>query len=159
MLNSIVLDTTRITKMIEYTRELNDIMNKLHILGDIEKGDKIGKTLDKYYIFKEEKTQYIKRWWFNEDRKSTFQYLDEDFKAFFKICTAFNNKPPNLLDNIPHIIIGLYNLKHSYKNDTDDGAIKLSCKIDSIILTLIDIKNEINQCTNIKTIIPIQKNC
>lgn len=141
MLNSIVIDSTRITKMIQYTTQLNEFKSKFKILGEIEKGDKIGKTQNKYYIFKTGGTQYIKRWWSNENRKTTFQYLDSDFKEFFKICTKIHNKPLDLLENITHIIIGLYNLKHSYKNDTDDGAIKLSCKIDSIILTLIDIKN------------------
>ena len=51
------------------------------------------------------------------------------------------------------IIPGLYNLKTTYNNSEkgSDGE-KLSIKIDSIILTLIDFKDEINDINVINTI-------
>ena len=47
---------------------------------------------------------------------------------------------------------GLYNLKLTYKNEVNEDGKKLICKIDSIIFTLIDFKNEMNEIGNLTTL-------
>ena len=44
---------------------------------------------------------------------------------------------------INDIIPGLYNLKQTYDEETDEEGKKLKCKIDSIIYTIIDLKEEV----------------
>ena len=76
---------------------------------------------------------------------------------FFNLCDNIKSKQsvltPNaaikttLIEIINTVIPGLYNLKKSYilAQKSNDDANKLCCKIDSIILTLIDTKTEINK--------------
>jgi len=146
----------------KYTKELTKYKEKFKIFVDIEKGDKLGKINEgteeeEYYISKAGYTQLIRRWVYKEDRVATFGYLDSDFNKFFSLCDDIKHKhlalTPNvgikklLLEIITTVIPGLYNLKEVYKGfeETNDSAKKLCCKIDSIILTLIDTKDEINK--------------
>ena len=149
-----------------YTTKLKEYKEKFKIFGDIEKGDKIGKSDEAYYISKAGYLQLVRRWWWDENRKATWKYLDKDFNNFFGLCDEIKQKhlalTPNagikkaLLDIINIVIPGLYNLKEAYKNLKDDEpAQQLCCKIDSIILTLIDTKNEINKEKPAPTTIPI----
>ena len=50
------------------------------------------------------------------------------------------------------LFTGLYNLKLTYKNEVNEDGKKLICKIDSIIFTLIDFKNEMNEIGNLTTL-------
>jgi hypothetical protein len=106
------------------------------------------------------KIQKFHRWWANENRSKTFNDLDYDFTEFFKLCDTiktnnlFNKQAKNdLVDLVKGIIPGLYNLKTTYSN-SEKGSVgeKLSIKIDSIILTLIDFKDEINDINVINTL-------
>ena len=141
----------------EYTNRLNAFNTKFEKLGKIEKGDKIGRNENGiYYIFKGDMLsfQLVKRWWYKEDRITSFKYIDEDFTKFFSLCDDIKQShmalTPNatvkktLVNIITEVIPGLYNLKDIYSSE-DENANKLRCKIDSIILTLIDIKTEINK--------------
>ena len=153
----------------EYTNKLKDYREKFKIFGDIEEGDKIGKSKSEketYYISKAGYTQQLRRWWWAENRSATWQYLDNDFNKFFALCDNIKQKhlalTPNagikiaLLEIINIVIPGLYNLKVAYKNIiNDEPASKLCCKIDSIILTLIDTKNEINKKKPLTPTIPV----
>jgi len=143
----------------EYTNRLNAFHTKFEKLGEIEKGDKIGRNENGiYYIFKGDMLsfQLVKRWWYKEDRITSFKYIDEDFTKFFSLCDDIKQShmalTPNatvkktLVNIITEVIPGLYNLKDIY-SAADENANKLRCKIDSIILTLIDIKTEINKNT------------
>ena len=140
----------------EYSEALKNYKTIFKVFEDIKKGDKIGKSGENYHIFPGNFIQRITRFIYSENRKTTFTYIDNDFKEFFSLCDRIKEShsalTPNahikkaLVEIINIVIPGLYNLKHAYENDDDDDdARKLCCKIDSIILTLIDIKNEINQ--------------
>ena len=139
--------------------ELDCFIDRFSILMSINVGDKIGKSDKKYYIEETGRLQKFKRWWNGETRTKTFTYLDEDFTAFFKFCNNFKNyeslqninknkNKTNLLKLINDIIPGLYNLKQTYDEETDEEGKKLKCKIDSIIYTIIDLKEEL---ANMKT--------
>lgn len=136
-------------------KELQDFVDKFNLLTIINVGDKIGKCNDKYYIEETGRLQKFKRWWNGENRIKTFTYLDKDFIDFFKFCDKIKNKvetkeinfttyKTDLLKLITNIIPGLYNLKQTYEEEKDDGSDKLKCKIDSIILTIIDFKEELS---------------
>lgn len=142
------------------TNELNKFKKMFGEIKNICEGDKIGKYNDKYYIQQASMFQKFNRWWTSENRSKTFNDLDVDFTDFFKLCDSiksnnlFNKQTKNdLVDLVKGIIPGLYNLKTTYNNSTkgSDGE-KLSIKIDSIILTLIDFKDEINDINIINTI-------
>ena len=142
------------------TIELNKFKKMFGEIKNIREGDKIGKYNEKYYIQQASMFQKFHRWWANENRGKTFRDLDTDFTEFFKLCDTiksnnlFNKQTKNdLVDLVKGIIPGLYNLKTTYNNSEkgSDGE-KLSIKIDSIILTMIDFKDEINDINVINTI-------
>ncbi len=132
------------------TDELMNFKRKFNIITIIKNGDKLARNKDGYFIQEKGVFQRVKRWWSNENREKTFKYLDEDFSYFFSFCTKINNIivpivfsiqiKCELTELITSIMEGLYNLKKTYDDDIDVHAEKLKCKIDSIILTLIDVK-------------------
>lgn len=132
--------------------ELNRYKTMFRDIKNINEGDKVGKYNDKYYIQQASIFQKFHRWWTNENRIKTFNNLNDDFIQFFKLCDGiksnnlFNKQTKHdLIELVKGIIPGLYNLKTTYKNsEKGSHGEKLSIKIDSIILTLIDFKNEIN---------------
>ena len=90
--------------------------------------------------------------WYNENRQKTYKYLDEDFKEFvnylekiknmkniFKLNIQYRKIIKDIHQLINKIIQGLYTLKKTYDEDAN-----IKAKIDSIILTLLDFKNETN---------------
>lgn len=142
------------------TIELKKFKRMFSEIKNIKEGDKVGKYNNIYYIHYNNTFQKFHRWWSNENRVKTFKNLDEDFSRFFKLCdnikanNFFNKQTKNDVVNlVKDIIPGLYNLKTTYKTSEkgSDGE-KLKLKIDSIILTLIDFKNEINDNEVINTI-------
>jgi hypothetical protein len=121
--------------------------------GRICKNDKIGKHENKYTIFKNTYIQSLTRWWCNENRRWTGSYIQHDFILFFKLCDDIqqyrleymNDTINTILINIIHnVLIGIYNLKFSYINDTDDCTIRLCSRLDSIMYTMIDFKYNID---------------
>ena len=44
-----------------------------------------------YCLYKSGFFQKWSRWWFDENHKKTFKYLDEDFTEFFSYCTRIVN--------------------------------------------------------------------
>jgi len=124
------------------------------IIGDICPGDKLARGANKiYYIHKKgEWFLQTKRWFTNQGRQFTFMHLDEDFTDFMKYLDTvllFIDRPPSrrffyLADSIKSLVndimMGLYNLKSTYPNEK-----MLLCKIDSIILSLIDFKNSLEE--------------
>ncbi len=132
---------------------------KLFPLTKLEEGDKVGKINGTYYIQERGLLQQIKRWFNSESRINTFKYLNDDFIDFFKFCNKLkenmfipiiNSKDTQTgtLELINDLINGLYNLKTTYILETNEDAKKLVCKIDSIILTLIDFKDELDRRDN-----------
>ena len=136
----------------EQVKELNKFKTMFSDIENIKVGDKIGKQDNKYYIQEAGPLQKFKRWWYNENRSKTFDDLTNDFTNFFKLCDKiktnnFFNKQTkkDVVSLVAKMIPGLYNLKTIYKDcEKESEGNKLSLKIDSIILTLIDFKQEIN---------------
>ena len=138
--------------------KLLDFKVRFSVFGDINVGDKLGKNEQGYFIQEKGNLQKFKRWWYNESRDKTFKYLDNDYIEFFSYCTSISNSvfipiangiqlksellelKAELVELINSIIQGIYNLKKTYETEKDLEAEKLKCKIDSIIFTLIDVK-------------------
>lgn len=130
-------------------QEYEKYQKKLTIFLYLKVGDKIGKTNEKYTLYREGYSQNWARWWYGENRKRTLHYINLDFTKFVKYLDivldmhSVSSLPKykylvgNTVDSINDIIPGLYNLKKTYHDDA-----KLICKIDSIILILIDFKGK-----------------
>ncbi len=135
-------------------KEFEQKKGNLSIFKTMKMGDKIMKIQDcsnnSYYIVGNDDWQRTKRWWAGEDREKTISYLDEEFKKFTKYLdkVLYNMKEYNLLKYytlaldvsrfINEILPGLYSLKETY---TDFEEMKI--KVDSIITTLIDYKDQV----------------
>jgi len=140
----------------ELSNRYNKFKDKFAPFKNIKVGDKIGRYNGTYYIQEKGNGQHIKRWWHKENRKNTFVYLDEDFLEFFKLCDDLKCDMNRSCDNVPvkakiltlidGMIPGLYNLRNTYI-DSKKGSEgeKLCYKIDSIILTMIDFKHEVDR--------------
>ena len=133
----------------EQREKFLEFKNTLEIITRIKEGDKLSKT-NIYYIDEIGMTQKIKRWWWNQNRKKTFDDLNSDFTKFadFLDNLLMNFQPlskkyvtlcEEIVLFINDLMIGLYNLKTTYPDYKE-----IRCKIDSIILTLIDFKEEVH---------------
>jgi len=131
---------------------------KLNIFLELKEGEKIGKDTDnKYYKFSNGYTQVGFRWFYDENREKTVNYLDEDLGEYINlldrliskieddILGVYKNFGRKVKDYNTELIQGLYILKETYNNQkvTVSDKTKIVAKIDSIILTLIDFKNKI----------------
>lgn len=124
---------------------------KLNIFLSIQVGDKIMEDGAKNILYIEPASyfQSIKRWWYGENKVSTFKYLDLYFLEFMRfldnILAIINNRNKSSISPlgyavckyINNIIPGIHTLKSTYPNYTE-----LHDKIASIIITLIDFKEE-----------------
>ena len=135
-------------------KEFEQKKENLYIFKTMKMGDKIMKIQDcsnnSYYIVGSDEWQRTKRWWAGEDRTKTITYLDEEFQKFTKYLdkVLYNMKEYNLLKYytlaldvsrfINEILPGLYSLKETY---TEFEEMKI--KVDSIITTLIDYKDQV----------------
>ena len=134
--------------------KFTDYEKKLSIIEKLEEGDKLARSNDKNYFIHGKNEWFVqpRRWWTSQGRKMTFQHLDEDFSEFMKyldeilqsLIFVYENRYKDLAKNIRKfvdgIITGLYNLKKTYPEEK-----KLLCKIDSIILALIDFKSGVSE--------------
>lgn len=142
----------------EYIKKLELFQGLFENIKNIKEGDKLGKDNNKYYINGKGAFQRWSRWWYEQDRTKTFTNLDADFSDFFNFCDMLKTDHLESFPNcnrkvatdtitlVKEMIPGLYNLKTAYaacENETDGN--KLCIKIDSIILTLIDFKTEMNR--------------
>tara|TARA_B110000967_G_scaffold208119_2_gene259300 strand:+ start:281 stop:814 length:534 start_codon:yes stop_codon:yes gene_type:complete len=136
--------------------DFKSIQNTLGFFKNMNEGDKIMRDCsNSYYIISNDDWQRTKRWWYSEDRQKTIEYLEEEFKNFAKFLdnVLFNLKKNNLLKYytlaldisrfISEILIGLYSLKNTY-SDCDE----MKLKVDSIITTLIDYKDQVEGYKN-----------
>jgi len=132
-------------------QNFQNFQEKISIYQYLQEGDKIGKIAEKYSLFRAGYTQTVMRWWWGENRKCTLDYIDSDFSQFAKYLDelldisrvssleAYKELIRNTIDFINQLIPGLYNLKKTY-----DDYDQMVCKIDSIILILIDFKDKIS---------------
>ena len=127
---------------------------KLEIFKDLKENEKLGKQINrkgeaKYYKVQEYAGLWLSRWWYNEGRMKTIDYLDTDFSDFCKFLDEllrnlevdpfckYAKMATDVRKFIDSILPGLYSLKKTYP-DTK----KMVAKVDSIILTLIDFKDK-----------------
>ena len=139
-------------------KELQDAYDsystKFKEIGELEEGDKLARDSSGVY-YRHTNGEYfvqLKRWWTKQGRSHTFNHLDEDFSKFMKYLDKVLNilkmtydsryrlLGKNLKDLANSLMTGLYTLKKTYPTE-----VKLICKIDSIILALIDFKTSIGE--------------
>jgi len=151
-----VEEITQKTSIIEnLEKDFENIKNTIGVFKNMKTGDKIMKTSDCsnntcYYTIGTADWQKTMRWWHGEDRNKTIKYLDEEFTNFaqFLDSVLFNMKNNNVLKYfslavdvskfINDILPGLYSLKETYTDFKE-----MSDKVDSIITTLIDYKDQV----------------
>ena len=135
---------------------INDIQlykKRFEIFKTIYEGCKIGKYDNgDYYIVEPGYLQKFWRFYYSENRDNTWDYLDKDFSGFVKILdkiTHYIEKvnfikyikyATDIIKCIDDLIPGLHSLKKTYHDTT-----KMVAKVDSIILTLIDFKENITK--------------
>ena len=153
--NSPIMGITYQTKQYNKLKEeYDEFIEKFKKIGDLQKGDKLARNEKQVYYIHTKDMYFLqlRRWWENQGRTFTFSYLDEDFSKFMKyldkilasLDMTYDNryielaKSTRVLAN--NIMTGLYNLKTTYPQEE-----KLLCKIDSIILSIIDFKNSMNE--------------
>mgnify|MGYP003652055341 FL=1 len=137
-----------------------NMKNKLQIINSLKSNDKLGCDVsNNYYIDAYRWGQFISRRWFNQSREKTSIDLKRDFEVLMKIFDKYleyiNMKDKGLLialldgqqkltkdmlDFVTNIVKGLYNLKQSYP-----GKSEIKCRIDSIIITLCDFKDKLEE--------------
>jgi len=144
-------------KLASLREEFGRQKKKLHIFISIKKDDKIMEnTICKVlYLEPPGYFQFIKRWWYGEDKKKTFAHLDTYFTEFMRFLDAvllFIKKDDDeriiSLGNdicafINSIIPGIHTLKTTYPEYKG-----LHDKIASIIITMLDFKEEYRNETN-----------
>ena len=93
---------------------------------------------------------WLSRWYYGESRYKTIEYLDKDFTIFMefldKLLKFFSVDPfciyaslaKNTREFVNEILPGLYSLKKTYPLCTEMVA-----KVDSIIMTLLDFKERV----------------
>lgn len=140
----------------------NEKQEKLEIYVKIKDGEKIGKSNNgKYYVFSNSYTQQAMRWWYEEDRSKTIEYIDQDLGEYINFLDKLIDKIENDVLGIyksfgskvksynTDLIQGLYILKNTYQEQrlTFKENKEIIAKIDSVILTLIDFKDRITTTT------------
>jgi len=146
--------------------EYDSYSTKFKEIGELEDGDKLARDNSGVY-YKHTKGEYfvqLRRWWTSQGRSHTFNHLDEDFSKFMKFLdkvlnilnVTYDNRyrllGKNLKDLANSLMTGLYTLKKTYPTE-----VRLICKIDSIILSLIDFKSSIGEKLEIQIPIVAQR--
>ena len=139
----------------ELESEFEELKAELKIFETLKVGDKISRdgATNILYIDPPSTFQMLWRWWNSENRLKTVGHLDNYFKKFMKFLDkilgvirmrGFNIQIKILTKKISEfinlIIVGLNNLKFTYPTTPEIHA-----KLGSIILTLIDFKEEIQR--------------
>ena len=153
--NSVIED-----KVTNFEKTFNNFKIKLRLFETLKEGYKIMNNGNTNILYAEPpgNWQWVKRWWYGEDKERTFKYLDEIFTQFMKFLDSIlkymkeNSYFPRVIrlnkqicDYINDIIPGLCSLKYTYPEYTEIHA-----KVASIVVTLIDFKKETYRYTNKK---------
>jgi len=133
----------------------------LIIIASIEEGDKLSKVPNgDFYISKSSWYQKVSRYLYSQSRENTAGDLEEAFSGFLKLLTdirdnritSLRKEYSTFVDEVALFvkgtIQGLYNLKTTYKGkddkeEKDDATKKIIARIDSIILSLIDFRDDV----------------
>ena len=169
MLTTLMKETEPETLILTSTRlnlNFNKFKKLLNIFKELKVNEKLGKREEEgekvYYKVENHRLLWISRWWYDEGRYKTIEYLDKDFSNFMgyldnvivelesDLFCKYKKLTKEIRNFIDEILVGLYNLKKTYPDCKEVVA-----KVDSIILTLIDFKDKseayVNQKnTNIK---------
>ena len=150
----------------ELQDEYHSYSTKFKEIGELEDGDKLARDSSGVY-YRHVRGEYLvqlRRWWTKQGRSHTFAHLDEDFTIFMKYLDKVINiltitydgryrlLGKNLKDLANLLMTGLYTLKNTYPKEKG-----LICKIDSIILALIDFKKSIGEKLEIQIPYVIQR--
>ena len=140
--------------LVELEKEFKRQKQKINIFILLKQNEKIMENKSKGVLYVEPPGyfQIVKRWWYGEDRKTTFHYLDTYFIEFIRFLDSVlafsqrNNEIKvvplghSICNYINTIIPGIHVLKATYPDYT-----QLHSKIDSIIITMIDYKTEFRE--------------
>jgi hypothetical protein len=138
----------------ELNETFEDFKKRLMEIGYLEEGDKLARGSENTYFIHKKNEWFLqsRRWWGNHSRKFTFTHLDEDFTKFMKLLdkilgslifyldTRYVDLAKNVREFADTMMTGLYKLKKTYPEEQ-----KLLCKIDSIILAIIDFKTSLTE--------------
>ena len=106
----------------------------------------------KYYKVENSNMLWISRWYYNEGRHKTLDYLDEDFSIFMKFnselienmnidpLNKYNTLANEVSSFIKKLIDGLNNLKLTYSDFKEMGT-----KVDNIIISLLEFKEKVKE--------------
>lgn len=162
MLSTLKKTSPYSTFPLDLQETFNEKQEKLEIYVNIKDGEKIGKSNNgKYYVFSNSYTQQAMRWWYEEDRSKTIEYIDQDLGEYINFLDKLIDKIENDVLGIyksfgskvksynTDLIQGLYILKKTYEGHqfTFKENKEIIAKIDSVILTLIDFKDRITTTT------------
>ena len=142
--------------------DFDKFKHKLSIFKDLKVNEKLGKQEGEsgnleYYKVENHGLLWVSRWWYNEGRHKTVQYLDTDFSDFMgyldeviadienDLFCRYKQLVIEVRGFIDETLIGLYNLKKTYPD-----CKTMVAKVDSIILTLIDFKDKSESYVNQK---------
>ncbi len=134
--------------------ELDDWTKRLSPIARVRPGDKLGRDdpTGIYYVDYAGSAQKLRRWWWGQDREKTVQALDADFADVMRYLDLvldavrrssagrYSALVRRIHSFVNEIMPGLHNLKSTYPD-----FVKLKCKVDSIITTLIDFKDEMRR--------------
>lgn len=140
---------------LELKKKFYKIRMRVNPILNLKKGEKLGKN-DKgeYEIFTNGYFQQTVRWWYSQNRGKTVGYLDEDFTNYMKfldelcyylskdVLGVYANFSEQVKEYNRDMIRALYVLKETYRCCVGDAK-DIIAKIDSIILTLIDFKDKV----------------
>ena len=146
-------------KYSELNNNYENFKSRLLEIGTIESGDKLARDNNKVYFLHKKNEWFLqaRRWWGNQGRKFTFKHLDEDFTEYmkfldkilgsliFSLDARYINLAKKVRELSDSIMSGLYKLKFTYPEEKE-----LICKIDSIILAIIDYKSSLSEKLNVK---------
>lgn len=135
----------------ELEKEFKRQKQKINIFISLKENEKImeNKRKGTLYIEPPGYLQIVKRWWYGEDRTTTFNYLDKYFTEFIRFLDSilsFSQRNDEMgivplghlvCNYINAIIPGIHVLKTTYPDYK-----QLHSKIGSIIVTMIDYKTE-----------------
>ena len=142
----------------ELVNNFNIQKKKINLFKFLKKNDKLMENSieNNLYIEHPSYFRFIKRWWYGEDKETAFKHLNNYFIEFIKFLDTIlssikedKSKDIIVLGNsicnyINNIIPGIHALKNTYPNYTE-----LHNKIASIIMTLVDFKNEFRTLTKV----------
>lgn len=143
-----------------HEKDFYRIREKLSVIKDLNINDKLGyDENDVLYIDKYQWGQYFSRVWYGQSRQKTEKYLNRVFIEFMQYLDNYlkflDNTPDFIVKTldkryktltgeicqfINDIIVGLYNLKKTYPEFKE-----LKCRVDSIIMTMVDFKDKVKR--------------